>query len=1228
MPISNARHRAEIGYFYNALHRHFVYPKSDKALVIFMNLIKGDTLPSTCHIFSFLILFFLFPAIFFCAISIKDSVNVTKCFRLSFIRIYFCIRITCKLLNCALDYRKTFVNFLTQYILFLQVFTFFPHLRILLILCGDVELNPGPEKLQNLSLCHWNLNGIAAHNYAKISLLEAYIAVHDFDIIFLSETFLDSDHLRDDPRLQLEGYVMRRSDHSSNSKRGGVCIYYKEHLPFVRRDDLECLNECIVGEIRTKGSKCFVTCLYRSPSQTATEMNDFLSGFEQICSDISLESPNCSIVIGDLNAKSKNWWPDGGDNTCGIELFALSTSFGYSQLIKEPTNFESTGSSCIDLIFANQANLVVESGVHPSLCKQCHHQIIYAKLSFKIFLPPTYEREVWHYSRARIDLIRRSIEMFDWTGTFRNMHCINDKVDLFNNVLANIFSNFIPHETVKCSYRDPPWMTQEIKKVLRKKNRLYKKYIASGKNNFANELSHLSDLVSDLIDKTKSKYFSDLGKRMNDPLTAPKTYWSLLRRLMNKVKIPVIPPLLINGIFETDFEKKAGVFNSFFAEQCNIVENGSTLPAFAFKTEKRLNSVSFSSSDILRIIKGLNPNKAHGHENISVKMIKLCGDSIIHPLKLLFETAIEMGHFPNSWKKGNIVPVHKKESKNLVKNYRPISLLPIFGKIFEKILYDNLYRYLQQNKLLNENQSGFRKGDSCVSQLLAITHEIYKSFDGSSSLDTRGVFLDISKAFDKVWHEGLLFKLKSYGVEESFYEIIKDYLQNRKQRVVLCGQSSSWLDVNAGVPQGSVLGPLLFLIYINDLPDNLICLPKLFADDTSIFSTVYEVNESGCNLNKDLATVKQWAYQWKMSFNPDPNKQATEVIFSHKKIPVNHPVLFFNDSPIVSSSVHKHLGLVLDEKLTFDHHINEKIAKAYKGVALIKRLYTILPRKSLLCIYTSFVRPHLDYADVIYDRPHNDRFCEKIESVQYNAALAITGTFKGTSRDRLYQELGLESLTQRRWYRRLLMFFKIVSKTSQEYLHKLLPPQQVSYNPQKNGLFRNFRANSDYFQNSFFPYSVDAWNHLGESLRNSPSIYSFKKSLLAFVRPRKSHVFNIHDPHGLKLLTRLRVNFSQLREHKFRHNFRDTINPLCSCGLAIESTKHYLLRCSFFSSERKTLVDKVADVIGDISHLSDDKLIDLLLYGSDSLTTEQNACVLRYTIVFLKSSGRFDIPLL
>ena len=220
-----------------------------------------------------------------------------------------------------------------------------------------------------------------------------------------------------------------------------------------------------------------------------------------------------------------------------------------------------------------------------------------------------------------------------------------------------------------------------------------------------------------------------------------------------------------------------------------------------------------------------------------------------------------------------------------------------------------------KEELLNPIQSGFRLSDSCINQLLAITHEIFEAFDCNPPLEVRSVFLDMSKAFDKVWHEGLLYKLKSMGISGEFYDLLENYLSGRLQRVILNGQTSSWRPILAGVPQGSILGPLLFLIYINDLPNKLKSNAKLFADDTSLFTIVKDENESANVLNNDLSLISEWAFNWKMLFNPDPTKPAQEVFFPRKKKTQNHPTLSLNNIQVERASSQKHLGLILDEKL-------------------------------------------------------------------------------------------------------------------------------------------------------------------------------------------------------------------------------------------------------------------------------------------------------------------------
>ena len=244
-------------------------------------------------------------------------------------------------------------------------------------------------------------------------------------------------------------------------------------------------------------------------------------------------------------------------------------------------------------------------------------------------------------------------------------------------------------------------------------------------------------------------------------------------------------------------------------------------------------------------------------------IISIFLSSIVRPLSIIFKNCLHSRSFPNNWKKSNVVPIHKKGDKQLLQNYRPVSLLPICGKIFERIIFNPIFEYLEKNSLLCPNQSGFRPFDSCENQLLSIVHDIYANFDQHPTLEMRANFLDILKAFDKVWHEGLLFKLERIGISGNLLSLLKSFLSNRFQQVVLNGQCSSWSSVLAGVLQVSILGPLIFLIYINDLSGNLQSTVKLFADDT-LFSTMYEPNISASQRESDL----------KMNFNPDLSKQA------------------------------------------------------------------------------------------------------------------------------------------------------------------------------------------------------------------------------------------------------------------------------------------------------------------------------------------------------------------
>ena len=297
-------------------------------------------------------------------------------------------------------------------------------------------------------------------------------------------------------------------------------------------------------------------------------------------------------------------------------------------------------------------------------------------------------------------------------------------------------------------------MNPKIIPSLRNKFKLTKRYYSYSTEENKNLLTAKSNECSNVIVETKKMYTNKLSRRLDDPSTMPKAYWSILNTFLNSKNIPYIHPLNVNGKLISNFEKKAELFNSHFASQCTPINNSSVFPPLEYKTNERLTSVNMKEDDIY--LKNLNPEKAHRWDGISNRMIQLCGKAIVEPLRILFLSFLEEGVYPDDWKESNVVPIRKKDSKNLI-------------------------------KLFTKCQSGFLPGRSCIPQLFSITHEIYKSLDCNPSVNVRGTFIDISKAFDKVWHDGLISKPKSYGVENKLLNLIQNYLTNRQQCVLFNG---------------------------------------------------------------------------------------------------------------------------------------------------------------------------------------------------------------------------------------------------------------------------------------------------------------------------------------------------------------------------------------------------------------------------------------------------------
>ena len=454
-------------------------------------------------------------------------------------------------------------------------------------------------------------------------------------------------------------------------------------------------------------------------------------------------------------------------------------------------------------------------------------------------------------------------------------------------------------------------------------------------------------------------------------------------------------------------------------------------------------------------------------------------------------------------------------------------------------------------------------------------------------------------------------KLTINGVDDNAFNILDSFLQNRMQRVVLNGCTSNWREISAGVPQGSVLGPLLFLIYINDLTENISSNIRLFADDVALFIKVDDPVICYSTLKRDLQTISNWAETWKMQFNPDPTKPATEVVFSHKKKKFSHPHIIFNSVPVKTEDYTEHLGVFLDSKLNFNKHISEKLKIANKGISLLKFLSTFTNRNTLNMLYKMHVRSHLDYGDIIF---HDQLSCNTniLEKIQYKAGLIVSGCWKGTNKLKLYTELGWESLANRRHCRRLCLYYKIINNMSPGYL-KFDPLTQCIHPSQR-------------YKRSFFPYCLNHWEKLPLHIRNSRSYIEFKRNLFHIYRPLGPIICKSFDIYGLKLLTRIRCDFSDLREHRFRHNFNCT-PPSCICDMDDETTLHFILKCPQFYRCRYFLLKNLINITNSfaIIQLPDEDLLRLLLYGSPNYNKVINFNIISETITYIKNTKRFEI---
>jgi hypothetical protein len=610
---------------------------------------------------------------------------------------------------------------------------------------------------------------------------------------------------------------------------------------------------------------------------------------------------------------------------------------------------------------------------------------------------------MWDFKNGNFDQFRMSLADNNWEECFETDD-INIACERWSDTFLNIARETVNTKNVTVRPGDKPWYNNYLRHLCLVKDRDHTVWVHNKTEERWERYTISRNFYFEEVDRLRDEYDDKMHKSIaEESLKNPKKWWSLVNVLMGNTKAASYPSLVKDGeIYDTD-KGKAEAFNATYIESQDLPDDGARpplgdppLPDYELLTE-----ITVTEQDVKDVLSTIDANKAYGPDGVSPKLIKEAGTSIVGVLTRLFNKSLELGKFPTIWKRANVIPIFKKAEKYIASNYRPVSLLSILAKVFEKIIFKYLFNYFRDHFMISIWQSGFLPGSSTVTQLIEIYDQFCKAV--SKGKEIRVVFLDISKAFDRVWHRGFLYKIKKCGITGKLLDWLQDYLIDRQQRVIINGQASSWGNIKAGVPQESVLGPLLFLIFINDLTDVVKhCKIRLFADDTCLFIEVDDPDTTAQLINDDLDSIQSWADKWRVTFSPP---KTEELLVSRKRIKSVHPPLYLDVQPIKRVTKHKHLGVTLSNDLSWNAHIGDILTKATKRLGIIRLLKFKLDRLSLERIYKCFIRPVLEYADCVWDIPNPaNMLMESLEKFQLNAARIVSGATAKCSTARLYLE--------------------------------------------------------------------------------------------------------------------------------------------------------------------------------------------------------------------------------
>lgn len=943
---------------------------------------------------------------------------------------------------------------------------------------------------ENLSIMHLNIRSLN-HNFDNLKQLIDNPLQSTFSVIGLTETWLTKSS---SAHYALPGYKLIENSRN-NRTGGGVAFYIKENIVYTIHNGLSSMNEHIESllvEINISGTRnILIMVIYRPPNSNSKQ---FLEHIQDLTHNPIFNNKEC-FIVGDFNIDISKCHSQKNPQ----ELLDTMLSASFLPLVTKPTRVTNHSATLIDNIFCNMSPLP-ESGIVLSDISD-HYPVftIVQRTPKTIKIPMQSFRKITPTNTAKL---KDDLKTLDWSEVYDSQDT-NSSYNIFTQILISHLDKHIPLVKSKSSnYKKVPrlpWISKSLLRSINRKNNLYYTDKLKRTDQSHRAYTRYKNTLTKTLRAEKIKYFKDKIFCFKNDI---KNTWKIINSAINKNDGKEhISKIKHNNISIDDDTQIATTFNNYFSQiGKNLADTIPPTDKQFHEFLKNPNSSSFCfrpvlKKEIIDIVANLKDKRSAGHDGIDNILLKGVINVIVEPLVHIFNLSLTKGIVPNGMKISKVVPIFKKGEKESVSNYRPISLLTSLSKLLEKIVYLRLLEFLNIHNIISNSQFGFRQKHSTSHAFLTFIEKVAKALDKSQH--TVGVFLDLSKAFDTIDHNILLHKLHNYGIRGKALEWFRSYLKNRKQFVAINGCCSSQQNVDCGVPQGSLLGPLLFILYINDIEHCSKTLSfVLFADDSNIFLSHSDPDILAHTLVSELTNLLTWIRANKLSLNLQKTKC---MLFSNSldTLPID---ITLEDTVLEIVSTTTFLGLTIDNKLTWKPHIDSICRTISRNIGVINKVKCYFPSSTLLMLYSSLILPYLNYGIIAWGHTYST-YLDRILLLQKKALRIICHTSWRAHTDVLFFDNNVLKICDLYRYYLGQFMYKLENKILPYIFYDMFKKNQSFHNyPTRHSNEYHLPLTRTILTHSIFTSAGPTfWNTLENSIKSASTITSFKAKLKTFL---------------------------------------------------------------------------------------------------------------------------------